>query len=212
LRRGRRSLLRSKRAIVGIEAAIILIAFVVIASALAYVAINMGFFASQKSKDTISRGISEATSALELDGVVIAKTSGGKVKYIAFPVKLSVGRSEVDLGQNATVVSVYAPDDSFALLDIYQGVNQSLSDPTDLDTVISSLPSTASAIFVIYNDDNDTVLERNEKAFLVINLGTNTVDEYHNVKIEVKTEKGATLTVERSIPGGLPTNDYVDLG
>jgi len=208
----RRKLLRNKRAIVGIEAAIVLIAFVVVASALAYIAINMGFFASQKSKDTISRGISEATSALELDGSVIAKTdSDGKIKYIAFPVKLSVGRSEVDLGANATVVSVYAPDDSFTLLDIYNGVNQSLNDPSNLDTIINSL-SSQGAVFIIYNDDNDTVLERNEKAFLVINLGNNTIDEYHEFKVEVRTEKGATLTVERTVPGGLPASDYVDLG
>jgi flagellin FlaB len=38
----------NKRGIVGIEAAIVLIAFVVIAAALAYVVINMGFFAAQR--------------------------------------------------------------------------------------------------------------------------------------------------------------------
>jgi len=41
-------LLRDKRGIVGIEATIVLIAFVVIASALAGVVINMGFYSTQK--------------------------------------------------------------------------------------------------------------------------------------------------------------------
>jgi len=47
-------LLRKRKGIVGIEAAIVLIAFVVIAAALSYVVINMGFFATQKTKETIA--------------------------------------------------------------------------------------------------------------------------------------------------------------
>jgi len=100
-------LLRDKRGIVGIEATIVLIAFVVIASALAGVVINMGFYSTQKVKGTIGRGISEASSALQLNGHVIGKTNGtGHLVIMAFPVKVSVGKSEVDLNVNTTVVSI----------------------------------------------------------------------------------------------------------
>jgi flagellin FlaB len=57
---------------VGIESAIVLIAFVIVAAALAFVVLNMGFFASQRSKAAIGTGLSQASSALEIDGSVLA--------------------------------------------------------------------------------------------------------------------------------------------
>jgi len=62
---------RSKKGIVGIEAAIVLIAFVIVAAALAFVVINMGMFTTQKSKEVMQQGLNEATTALEVDGMVL---------------------------------------------------------------------------------------------------------------------------------------------
>ena len=213
----RKNLSRDKRGIVGIEAAIVLIAFVVIASALAYVVINMGFFSAQKAKETITRGVMEATSALQLDGSVMAKTNSTRfLLYISFPVKLSVGRSEVDLNENSAVVSIGG---SVSLLDIYEGVSNETDagleeDPSDLEEIVTKIfsdPNTPAAYFIIYNDDNDTVLDNFEKGFLVINLGNYGLQEYDTVKIEVRTGSGAALMVQRAIPGGLPESDYIDL-
>jgi flagellin FlaB len=64
---------RKLKAIVGIESAIVLIAFVVVAAALAFVVLNMGFFTTQRSKETIGSGLAQASSALEIDGTVLAK-------------------------------------------------------------------------------------------------------------------------------------------
>ena len=213
-----KSLFRDRRGIVGIEAAIVLIAFVVIAAALAYVVINMGFFSAQKVKDTINRGVSEASSALQLDGAIIGKTNSTcYLVYIVFPVKVSVGRSEVDLNANTTVVSI---EGSICLLDIYKGVINESSvglkeDREDLDEVITKIfknSQTPSAYFLIYNDDDDAVLENFEKAFLIINLGNYGLQEYDKIRIEVKPGQGAALTIDRSIPGGLPENGYITLG
>jgi len=99
-------MLRDKRGIVGIEAAIVLIAFFVIAVALAGVVINMGFYSTQKVKSTISRGISEASSTLQLNGHIIGKTNGTYLIITAFPIKVSVGKSGVDLNVNTTIVSI----------------------------------------------------------------------------------------------------------
>lgn len=234
-----RGLWRNKRGIVGIEAAIVLIAFVVIASALAYVVVNMGFYSSQKAKNTINRGIEEATSALELDGSVIGytnETGGSKyVQYLIIPVKLSIGRSSLDLANSTTVVSVWGSN----LLNIYKGVvnetgtggaaggvgiNFNLpEDPSNMTQIIdvlfnsddNSLGTTTSAAYIIiYNDDDDAVLENFEKAYVVINLGDTGfwIAEYNTVKVEIKTGQGAALTIERLIPGGLSANAAVDLG
>jgi len=205
-----RKLLKSKKGIVGIEAAIVLIAFVIIAAALAYVVINMGFFATQKTKETIGSGIEEATSALQLDGSVIGKTeAAAKISYVVFPVKLSVGRSAVDLSNGSVVISVYLPNAT--LLNIYNGTYQG-SSPTELNlTALNMGADTAIAIF--YNNDNDTVLESKEKAFVVMYLGSNhELSDYETIKIEIKTGTGAALTVVRTAPGGMPANAYVDFG
>jgi flagellin FlaB len=205
-----RKLLKNKKGVVGIEAAIVLIAFVIIAAALAYVVINMGFFATQKTKETIGQGIEEATSALQLDGSVIGKTgSSANISYIVFPVKLSVGRSAVDLSNGSVVISVYLPNAT--LLNIYNGTYQG-SSPTELDlTALGMGDDTAVVIF--YNNDDDTVLESKEKAFVVVHLGSNhELSDYETIKIEIKTGTGAALTVVRTAPGGMPANAYVDLG
>jgi len=201
-------LLKTKKGIVGIEAAIVLIAFVIIAAALSYVVINMGFFATQKTKETIGSGMEEATSALQLDGSIIAKTgaTATNISYIIIPVKLSVGKSAVDLGNNTVVVSVYLPDAT--LLNIYNGT----SSATTWETLIAAVGNDT-AKFAIFNGDTDTVLESTEKAFLAVHLGSgNEVAEYKTIKIEVKTGKGAALTVVRTAPGGMTADSFVDLG
>jgi len=239
----KRARLRNRLGIVGIEAAIVLIAFVVIAAALAYVVVNMGFYSSQEAKSTISRGISEATSALQLDGSVIAYTNrsstrGTCVQYLLIPVKLSIGRSSLDLANTTTVVSVWGSN----LLNIYKGVvnetgNGGQADGVGIDFALPEDPSNmteiiyklfveneteenalgwdvSAAYIIIYNDDGDAVLENFEKAYVVINLGDEGfwIPEYNKVKVEIKTGQGAALVVERLIPGGLPVGKAVDLG
>jgi len=202
-----RKLLKAKKGIVGIEAAIVLIAFVVIAAALSYVVINMGFFATQKTKETIGSGMEEATSALQLDGSVIAKTgTGANITYLLVPVKLSVGKSQIDLGEDTVVSSVYLP--TATLLDIYNGT----STAADWTTLIGDVGADE-AKFAIFNGDGDTVLESTEKAFLAIHLGSgHQLVEYDAIKVEVKTGRGAALTVVRTAPGGMTADEFVDLG
>lgn len=203
-----RKLLKAKKGIVGIEAAIVLIAFIVIAAALSYVVINMGFYSTQKTKETISLGIEEATSALQLDGSVIAKTGNAttSIAYLAIPVKLAAGKTAVDLGDDTVVVSCYLPNAT--LLDIYDGI----SNATTWSTLIAAV-SSDKAKFAIFNGDNDTVLEATEKAFLAVHLGSSDeLAQYQTIKIEIKTGKGAALTVVRTAPGGMTADEFVDLG
>jgi len=209
-----RSIRKNKRAIVGIEAAIVLIAFVVIAAAMAYVVINMGFYSAQQAKSTIDKGIQEATSALTLDGFLVGKTNGTTIQWIAIPVKLAVGQSEVDMASDTVVVAVVGDD--FALSNIYSGASNTTTQ--DLTTLMNDVGSgnetEANAQCFIFNDDGnqDEVLKQNEKAYIIIFLGSNTLPNYSKVKIEIRTSRGAALMVQRDIPGGLPTDDIVDLG
>jgi len=203
---------KNKRGIVGIEAAIVLIAFVVIAAALAYVVINMGFYSAQKAKSTIDKGVQEATSALELDGFVAAKTdASANVTYLAVPLKLAVGQEEVDLARNTVVVAVQGAN--FSLANIYSGAHT--ENNTDLAELMANVTGEPNATCFIYNSPipSSTVLQQNAKAYIIINLGNlYALPAYSTVKVEIRTSRGAALMLQREIPGGLPTDRLVDLG
>jgi len=210
-----KKLFKNRRGIVGVEAAIVLIAFIIIAAALSYVVVNMGFYTTQKTKETMQSGLEESLSALQLDGVVTGKTheNRSEIQYIVVPVKLSAGKASVDLGKESVVVSVYLPDAT--MLNIYKGANSTTE--TSLTKILNDTEYFAGiqnqgAMFALYNDDGDMVLESNEKAFLIVNLGDNTVADYQTIKIEVRTAKGAALTIVRTAPGGLASDSFVDLG
>jgi flagellin FlaB len=220
-------LLKNKRGIVGIEAAIVLIAFVIVAAALSYVVINMGFYTTQKAKEAMASGLEESLNALQLDGEVTAKTDGnGYIEWIVFPVKLSAGRAAIDLKNETLAMTLYMPNAT--LLNIYRGIFNETeygADPVDLEQVLSNSTTLFAsstdkdyALSIIYNDDGDTVLEPTEKAFFVIHLDTVVSDGQHALlaydvmTIEVKGAKGAALTIERMVPGGMLSDSYLNLG
>ncbi|MBS7636470.1 flagellin [Candidatus Bathyarchaeota archaeon] len=211
-----KKLFKNKKGIVGVEAAIVLIAFLIIAAALSYVVINMGFYTTQKTKETMQTGLEESLTALQLDGVVTARTndSSNHILYILVPVKLSAGRGAVDLSSSSVVVSVYLPNAT--LMNIYKGANPKTTNVTWDDLIETLALGDNEAKFAIYNDDGDTLLESNEKAFLLIRLNATNASymlgEYQTIKIEVRTAKGAALTVVRTSPGGLAPKSFVDLG
>jgi len=206
-----RQLFKSKKGIVGIEAAIVLIAFIIIAAALSYVVINMGFYITQKTKETMNAGLEESLNALQLDGLVTGFTSdnASKLEYIIIPVKISAGGAAVDLSNNSLVISVYLKDTT--LFNVHRGaVATNKTTWEELKSVLNLGENEAK--FAIYGNNN-TVLESKEKAFLVIHLGSrNLVGENEIIKIEVRIAKGAALTVERTVPPGLIPNSFVSLG
>jgi flagellin FlaB len=203
---------KSKRGIVGIEAAIVLIAFVVIAAALAYVVINMGFFASQTAKTTINNGINEASSALEEDGYITGLTdSTGNVAYLAIPVKLAVGQQSVDMGANTVIVAVQGGN--FSLANIYSGAENATTQDNVATLMNETSGSGPNATAYIYNSVSSTVLVENAKAYVVVALSANyDLAAYSKFTVEIRTSVGAALTVQRQVPGGLPANTLVNLG
>jgi archaellin len=100
------------------------------------------------------------------------------------------------------------------LSNIYSGAtNTTTASVNDLMDEVDA-GALANATCYIFNDDGneDTVLKQNEKAYIILYLGANSLANYSKVKIEVRTSRGAALMVQRDIPGGLPTDGIVDLG
>ena len=54
----------------GLEAAIVLIAFVVVAAVSSYVVLGAGFFTTQKSQETVYKGVEQASTNIQMIGNV----------------------------------------------------------------------------------------------------------------------------------------------
>ena len=64
----------SHRGLVGLEASLIIIAFVIVASALAFVVLNMGIFTAQEAKTAIDATLRGTEGILVVEGKVIASS------------------------------------------------------------------------------------------------------------------------------------------
>ncbi len=220
----------------GIEAAIVLIAFVIVAAALAFVALNMGMFTTQKSKEVISRGLSEASSALEVDGSVKGVVNDGKITALTIPIKVAPGRQAVDLSTDKTTISLIAANDAFE--NVYVAVvyynpsdnklyypngtaaststtNLELSNLTDtiwgtggVRNELTNTSTPEAVIVIVKNVNKDGVLEYGEKAILLVNFNKTKYElsPYDKAIVEIRPPEGAPLTVERTMPATLPSN------
>ncbi len=221
---------RARRGMVGIEAAIVLIAFVIVAAALAFVVLNMGFFTTQKTKEAMSSGLKEASTALEVDGSVLGNVSDGKVVAVAIPLKTSSGKNPVDLTRIAItartpdyvkvysksdIAIVYSKDSTVytCFYDENKGqwnctntLSVTISDDPFVtfvnvkNTLSSNVNVTPKAVFIEYQGDGDSLLEVNEKWVLVTDTSELSLAAYTVFTIEIKPAVGAPLTVERMVP------------
>jgi flagellin FlaB len=213
---------RRMKAIVGIESAIVLIAFVVVAAALAFVVLNMGFFTTQRSKETIGSGLAQASSSIEIDGTVLANVTisgnSGNVTCLLIPIRLSAGQKPVDLTPGKSIISVWILGKA-AFPQVYNSTDTnsftSISS-NDITTICNNVTfdgaSVNASIVWTTPNNHDNVLDPGEKALIVVRFG-NTIapTAYDVVKVELKVPIGAALTVERSIPASL-TQQVIDLG
>lgn len=210
---------RTKRGIVGIEAAIVLIAFVLVASALAFVVLNMGMFTTQKTKEVIARAYEESTRAIDIAGNVIASTTGTnsnrQVDLVAIPIKLTAGSRAIDLNKTAVAITVILPNGTAKHTDNgYKFVeNVTFNIVTDFGTDVNVTDlGNLNATFVYARTDEktpDNLLESGEIVLLVFRAPTGT-GPYSRIIVEIKPPQGATITIERIVPPKIDS-DYVDL-
>jgi len=227
-----------RKGIVGIEAAIVMIAFVIVASAFAFMVVNMGLTATQRSKEAIQQGLKEASCPLTLDGSLLLRSQlANNVSAIIIPLK-TLGVKYVPMWTNETVVSVRIGT-KVALANIYAGINHTI-DPTVMtfDEILKNVtadgghlhewweklgltPTSGSgtgdvnctgAVLIVENDNGDDSLDFFEKGYLIIVLGTGDharAVPRDNVLIEIRPEKSAPLTIEFTVPEAIPADAYV---
>jgi flagellin FlaB len=219
-----------RKGIVGIEAAIILIAFVIISAAFAFMVINMGLFATQRSKDTISQGLREASSPLQVDGNIFIRVKDENLTVNATIIPLrAMGVKYVPVGRNETVVSlsiIKRGGSSIAFSNIYYGVNTTFNPRgSSFDELVQVANITLrnqlklsednatplpAAILIVENNNGDEALDSSEKGFLVVILGNEyTADPRSLVTIEIRVERSAPLTVEFMVPEALIADSWM---
>ena len=182
-----------RRGITGLETAIVLIAFVVVSSVFAFAALSTGLFTSDKSKETINAGLSEARGTLEMRGSVVAKensSTADTVEEITFQVANAAGGEAVNFTPSDTIIKY-----------------------TDVDQTVT-LVSGDFTVTGLGNADTDKLVETNEiyeikitgmVAKLNPDLGTS-----DNFTLQIVPPQGAVVHIERRTPVLL--DDYNDLG
>ncbi len=200
-----RHTLKKRKGIVGIEAAIVLIAFVIISAAFAFMVINMGLFATQRSKDTIAQGLREASSPLQVDGSIFVRTTSDlDVNATIIPLR-SMGVKYVPVGKEETVVSlsiVYREGSSVSYSNVYYGVVDTSFDPTG-----KSFDELAQAAQTYIDGTVEFEYNSTGQENLIVTYGVNETATFESVSsatIEIKRTDGREFTATYTPEGGTP--------
>ncbi|MDE1863762.1 MAG: flagellin [Thaumarchaeota archaeon] len=225
---------RTRRGVMGIEAAIVMIAFVIVAAALAFVVLNMGFSTTQKAKTAVISSYTEASSALEIAGKVtgIGYVQSGVINATIIPIKVASGGDSVSLDPNETSIAYYSNtvryDNIYANKCVltsttYANVTGAL-DAADAAGCIDKVPITGTTKTegapthtqaVVYwsvsnTPVNDIADEGEHASIAIVYDSADRPASLDNIKAEVIVPTGSALTVERQVPP--VTTNIVDMG
>ncbi|AIC15220.1 archaellin/type IV pilin N-terminal domain-containing protein [Nitrososphaera viennensis] len=205
-----------RRGITGVESAIVLIAFVIVAAAIAYVVLNSGFQTTEKAKSTITTGLSEASSGIEVAGAATGKgnvTSAAVAAY-TIPVKLAAGGSSIDIAQDKMIIRYSSKSVTYD--NIYAGImsnttfasiDDAIQQAKDENMVLrkpgegAGPDKTAAIVYFTTNTNNNRVLDPAEQIMiLVVFKDAERPAALDVTRLEVIPVSGAPLSVERTIP------------
>ncbi|MDE1765502.1 MAG: flagellin [Thaumarchaeota archaeon] len=225
---------RTRRGVMGIEAAIVMIAFVIVAAALAFVVLNMGFSTTQKAKMAVVSSQTEASSALEIAGKVtgIGFPASGVLNATIIPIKVASGGDAVNLSPTLTDIKYYSNTvrydniySSKCLLTsaTYGNVTGAFNAAVSA-TCIDKAPISGAATpgapthtqAMIYWDVaggvplNGILSEGQHANVAIAYQSSDRPSALDNIKAEIIVPTGSALTIERQVPS--VTTNIVDLG
>jgi len=180
-----RKLYRGQRGMTGLETAIILIAFVTVASVLAYSVLSAGIFSAERGKATVYSGLASAQSTMEVQGSVLGLSPNmtlptDPLEHVQFNVGLTVqGGEKVDM--DAVVINYF--DSAIHKEDV---------------TWTSELSAGST------ERGAATLLEEDEIFVVTVDMpAASDIGVYESFTIQVIPPTGATITLQRTLPGGL---------
>jgi flagellin FlaB len=186
----------SDDAFTGLEAAIVLIAFVVVAAVFSYVVLGAGFFTTQKSQETVYKGVEQATSNIQMIGQVYgmgaqttANGTNAGIEKIKFTLGLAPGAPSIDLSKMTIMYS--NETNSPRLIQYISGSS----------AAIYGFAATKSGVAVSTMSAQDQV----DFEFLLGETATTTPGKNTKITIELRPAVGASLPFTRSIPATIQT-------
>jgi len=198
----------------GLEAAIVLIAFVVVAAVFSYVMLGAGFYTTQKSQEVVHTGVTQASSSIAPSGDVIVRgAASSKASQITFYITNTAGGTAVDMDKT---ILTYTDSNDFATTEY--ALNATSKGPGDIPAD-ASWGVTNGWVYdgVIISGTEDNLLSEGEKYKVVVDIAEmNTVSTgtkdlpgiNEKFKLELKPPEGAVLTLSRTMPAALVTNNY----
>ncbi|MBN2238711.1 MAG: flagellin [Dehalococcoidales bacterium] len=177
-----------QRGMTGLETAIILIAFVTVASVLAYSVLSAGIFSAEKGKETVYSGLESAQSSLEVKGAVIGYSSDNS-ELTSLRVKLGMAIQDEKIDKTAIYLTYFDASYSEQL--------------TTSDFTLTKLTGSTER-------GSTNMIEGDEVWLLTVTIPSSaTVNAYDWCAIQIVPPTGASLQVQRTMPGYL--DDYFSL-
>ncbi len=169
---------RGQKGMTGLETAIILIAFVTVASVLAYSVLSAGIFSAERGKATVYQGLESAQATMEVQGSVLGLSPNqSELEQVVFSVGLTMQDEKVDM--NTVVINYF-------------------------DNEIHSENVTWSSAISGGSTERGTanMLEFDEQHVITVTIpAAATREAYEAFTLQVIPPTGATLTIERTLPG-----------
>jgi len=169
---------RGQKGMTGLETAIILIAFVTVASVLAYSVLSAGIFSAERGKATVYQGLESAQATMEVQGSVLGLSPNqSELEQVVFSVALTIQDEKVDM--NSVVINYFD--------------NEAHSEAVTYSSAISG----GSA-----ERGTDHMLEFDEQHVVTVTVPASATREaYEEFTLQVIPPTGATLTIQRTMPG-----------
>lgn len=228
LKRLLKSIHRDEKGITGLETAIILIAFVVVASVFAYTVLSAGIFSSQKGQEAIYAGLEETRATMSLRGSVLGFTgnltagTGGNqtLASVSFVLTNTLNGQAVDLSPawqnsgNETHPTLSATGNMNVAVIAYIDSKQVIGDAAwsiswigknDGDNLLESEEKVVIQVWLLANtgSDDQTFILGNGTSDPWIDSNVNVLSVYDTFTVEVRPETGASIQIERTLPGKL---------
>ena len=173
-----KSMHRRQRGMTGLETAIVLIAFVTVASVLAYSVLSAGIFSAERGKATVYSGLASAEATLEVVGSVLGLSPNQTaLETVQFSVGLAVQDSECD---SQSIVINYFDEEEH-------------SEDVSFTAVKSDGSAERGSVSIIEADE--------QFVFTVTMPAAATREAYEEFTIQVIPPTGATVTIQRTLPG-----------
>jgi len=173
-----KSMHRRQRGMTGLETAIVLIAFVTVASVLAYSVLSAGIFSAERGKATVYSGLASAEATLEIVGSVLGLSPNqSSLETVQFSVGLAVQDSQCD---SQSIVINYFDEEEHSE-----------------DVTFTAVKSDGSA-----ERGSVTIIEADEQFVFTVTIPVvATREAYEEFTLQVIPPTGATVTIQRTLPG-----------